>query len=98
MVDKPSTVVAPRGAVAAMAWFFENSLDIFTAVQGGRLTRANGAWTRITGWNPPEKQGLSFWDFVHPDDLAATKTAISDLPHSSRDVAEHRLSTADGRW
>ena len=98
MVDKPQTVVASRGAVAAMTWFFANSLDIFVAIQHAGLTKANGAWTGLTGWTPPEEAGRSFWDYVHPDDLAAARAATDDLPLAQRAVVEHRVSTADGRW
>jgi len=91
-------VMAPRGAVAAMAWFFQNSLDIFLGVQGDLQTKTNGAWKTLTGWEAPEVLGRSFWDFVHPDDLDRTRAAIDKLPLGERCVVEHRLSTASGGW
>ncbi|HLI67395.1 MAG TPA: response regulator [Caulobacteraceae bacterium] len=98
MVDKPETVVAPRGAVAAMSWFFTNSLDVFMAVERGALTKTNGAWTSLTGWPAPESEDRSFWDYVHPDDRAAAHGAVDGLALAERAVVEHRISTADGRW
>ncbi|HLK25152.1 MAG TPA: ATP-binding protein [Caulobacteraceae bacterium] len=98
MATEPDHVTAPRGAIAAMAWFFENSLDIFLAVEKGEHTRANGAWKSLTGWDTPQALGRSFWDFVHPEDLAEARGAIDALAHTERCVVEHRLSTAAGGW
>jgi two-component system, sensor histidine kinase len=98
MPAETDNVMAPRGAVAAMAWFFENSLDIFLAVQGSKQTKANGAWKTLTGWEAPEDLGRPFWDFVHPDDLDRTRAAIDKLALGERCVVEHRLSTASGGW
>jgi two-component system, sensor histidine kinase len=98
MAAKTDQMIAPRGAVAAMAWFFENSLDIFLAVQADKQTKANGAWKTLTGWEPPEVLGRSFWDFVHPDDLDGSRAAFDRLTLGERSVVEHRLSTAAGGW
>ncbi len=98
MPAETDQVMAPRGAVAAMAWFFENSLDIFLGVQAGKQTKANGAWKTLTGWEPPEVLGRSFWDFVHPDDLDGARAAFDRLTLGERSVVEHRLSTAAGGW
>jgi PAS domain S-box-containing protein len=98
MATKPDQVMAPRGAVAAMAWFFQNSLDIFIAVQGDQQAKANDAWKTLTGWESPEVLGHSFWAFVHADDLEQARAAIDGLEIGQRSVVEHRVSTAAGGW
>jgi PAS domain S-box-containing protein len=98
MPAETDQVMAPRGAVAAMAWFFENSLDIFLAVQGGAQTKANGAWKTVTGWEAPEVLGRSFWDFVHADDIDHAQAEMARLTLGARCVVEHRISTAAGGW
>jgi PAS domain S-box-containing protein len=98
MATETDQVLAPRGAVAAMAWFFQNSLDIFLGVNGDRETKANGAWKTLTGWEDPEVLGRSFWEFVHPDDVDSARSTIGSLRRGERAVVEHRLSTAAGGW
>ncbi len=98
MASETDQVMASRGAVAAMSWFFENSLDVFLGVQGDQQTKTNPAWKALTGREPPEALGRSFWDFVHPDDLERVRASIKGLALGERCVVEHRLSSVSGAW
>src|SRR5689334_7704695 len=98
MVDRSETVVASRGAIAAMTWFYMNSLDAFLAAEHGVLGRPNDVWLTMTGRDPAEAQGKLFWDFVHPEDVEAARAAVGELELTQRAEAEHRISTADGGW
>jgi PAS domain S-box-containing protein len=98
MAGEPAELNVPAGAVKAMAWFFENSLDVFLAVRRNGHTRANPTWKKLTGWDLPEARGQSFWDFVHPDDRDAARVEIEHLQNTERCVVELRLSIAEGGW
>jgi PAS domain S-box-containing protein len=98
MPTQPSQLQITDGAIRAMAWFFDNSLDIFLCVQGGVLTRTNKTWTALTGWDAPDALGLSFWDFVHADDVVEARAAVGALGLGERCVVEHRVSTTAAGW
>jgi PAS domain S-box-containing protein len=98
MAREPAELKVPAGAVKAMGWFFENSLDVFLAVQRNGPTKANPTWKKLTGWDLPEPTGQSFWDFVHPEDRAAARAETEALQTDQRCVIEHRLSLAEGGW
>src|ERR1700722_684077 len=98
MPTQPSQLQITDGAIRAMAWFFDNSLDIFLCVQGGVLTRTNKTWTALTGWDAPDALGLSFWDFVHADDVVEARAAVGALGLGEGCVAEHRESTTAAGW
>jgi PAS domain S-box-containing protein len=96
---EPTEVVVPVGALKAVAWFFENSLDVFLAIEKDILRRTNGTWTSLTGWTAEEAQGLSFWSLVHPDDVAAARAAMDGLVEiGDRAEHDHRLAKKDGGW
>jgi PAS domain S-box-containing protein len=98
MAREAAALNVPVGAIKAMAWFFENSLDVFLAVRRDGLTKSNPTWTAFTGWQPPEAMGKSFWDYVHPDDREAAQAAVCGLALGERGVVEHRVSSAEGGW
>jgi PAS domain S-box-containing protein len=98
MAREPAELRVPAGAVKAMGWFFENSLDVFLAVQRNGLTKANPTWKKLTGWDLPEATGQSFWDFVHPEDRGPARAEIEGLQTNERCVIEHRLGMAEGGW
>ncbi len=96
---EPTDVVVPLGALKAVAWFFENSLDAFLAIEKDILRRTNATWTSLTGWTTEEAEGLSFWSLVHPDDVAAARAATDGLVEiGDRAEHDHRLAKKDGGW
>ena len=60
--------------------FFSVSLDLSCiANTRGHFLRLNPAWERILGYRREELMAGRFFDFVHPDDLAGTREAVSRL-------------------
>jgi two-component system cell cycle sensor histidine kinase/response regulator CckA len=58
--------------------FFSLSIDMLCiAAVDGRFLRVNAAWASVLGWKVEALEGKRFLDFVHPDDLAATHTALA---------------------
>jgi two-component system cell cycle sensor histidine kinase/response regulator CckA len=45
----------------------------------GHFKRVNPSWTRTLGWTEAEIQARSWLDFVHPDDVEATRAADQKL-------------------
>lgn len=60
--------------------FFNLALD-FMCVAGldGYFKRINPSWTQVLGWSEEEFLTRPFFDFIHPDDIAATTAAVSQL-------------------
>ncbi len=60
--------------------FFASSLDLLAiADTDGRFRRLNPEWERSLGYDVTELKGASFFDFIHPDDVAPTMEAVSTL-------------------
>ncbi|MCK9591037.1 MAG: PAS domain S-box protein [Methanoregula sp.] len=82
--------------------YFSASLDLFCiADTNGFFRRLNPEWERDLGYTLAEMEGHRFLDFVHPDDMQATLSAIADL--ASQKVVIHftnRFRHKDGsyRW
>ena len=59
----------------------------------------NERWTEKLGWSETELKSHPFLHFVHPDDVAATEGAVSQLL-SGADLVEfqNRYRAADGSW
>jgi PAS domain S-box-containing protein len=82
--------------------FFSVTLDLLCiANTEGYFLRLNPAWERVLGYSREELTAGRFLDFVHPDDLAGTREAVSRLA-SQREVIhfENRYRCKDGtyRW
>ncbi|MBS4057346.1 MAG: PAS domain S-box protein [Bacteroidales bacterium] len=60
--------------------FFNLALD-FMCVAGmdGYFKRINPSWTQVFGWSEEEFLTRPFFDFIHPDDIAPTTAAVSQL-------------------
>jgi PAS domain S-box-containing protein len=82
--------------------FFTLSLDLFCiASLDGYFIRLNPAWERVLGIPRDELLARPWLDFVHPDDLEATRGAGTTLIHGVEVMAfENRYRRADGsyRW
>lgn len=65
--------------------FFEYSLDLITIIGlKGEFIKINGAWTNTLGWAFGDLQDKKFIDYVHPDDVDITKTALLELFQSKK--------------
>ena len=65
----------------------------------GRFLRLNPAWERTLGLPVAEMVGRPFLEFVHPDDIAATRAETAALAEGHETVSfENRYRDADGRW
>ncbi|MEO1134142.1 MAG: GAF domain-containing protein, partial [Cyanobacteria bacterium J06639_1] len=61
------------------------------------VRRVNPAWQRLTGFSSQELCDRRFIEFVHPDDVDATETRLTDLHYGQRITDfEHRLIRRDG--
>jgi PAS domain S-box-containing protein len=81
---------------------FELSHDLLSVFDGdGRLVRVNPAFERMLGQPSAALAGRSIFDFVHPDDHAATAAALASVGTGAAPSAvETRWRGADGsfRW
>ena len=60
--------------------YFTIAQDLFCiASLDGYFLRLNPAWEHTLGYTADELQARPFFDFVHPEDLAATKDAVAQL-------------------
>jgi PAS domain S-box-containing protein len=82
--------------------FFTASLDLFCiADTEGYFRRLNPEWEKTLGYTLDELEGHRFLDFVHPDDLASTLSAVADLKEQKNVINfTNRYRHKDGtyRW
>ncbi len=69
-----------KAAELELEQFFTISLDLLCiADMQGYFRRVNLAWEKTLGYTLEELENKPFLDFVHPDDVAATLEAMSNL-------------------
>ena len=82
--------------------YFTIAQDLFCiASLDGYFLRLNPAWEHTLGYTADELQARPFLDFVHPEDLPATKDAIAQLAcHKELVNFPNRYRCKDGsyRW
>lgn len=82
--------------------FFNSSLDLLCiADTEGNFRRMNPEWEHALGYPVSELEGKKFLEFVHPDDLTLTVTAVSSLKGQAAVLNfENRYRHKDGsyRW
>ncbi len=80
--------------------YFDLSRDLVcTATIGGSFEQVNARWTATLGWTEKELRERPFLDFVHPDDLEATRQRIARLRRGEdHDPFVNRYATRDGGW
>lgn len=60
--------------------YFNHSLDLLCiADTDGYFRRLNPEWERTLGYPVADLEGRQFMDFIHPDDVAATRDALAQL-------------------
>ncbi len=70
--------VAARTAERDRMWRLSTDLMLVADLQGNMLS-INPAWTALLGWTPSELRGRNFFEFLHPDDQAATRAEMKRL-------------------
>jgi PAS domain S-box-containing protein len=78
-----------------------NSSDVVTVLTAdGVSTYQSPAIKRILGYEPEEHTGVNGFDYVHPDDLPATRLAFSTVIEQGgiTSPVEYRYRRADGSW
>lgn len=63
--------------------FFELNLELLCIADfKGEFIKTNNAWSQTLGYSSSELKNISFWDLVHPDDIASTRKAMKKLEKS----------------
>ncbi|WP_156949773.1 hybrid sensor histidine kinase/response regulator [Simplicispira psychrophila] len=70
--------VAVRTAERDRMWRLSTDVMLVADMKGNLLS-LNPAWTTLLGWTQTELLGRTFLDFIHPDDLQATRVEIGKL-------------------
>ncbi|MGB2925299.1 MAG: ATP-binding protein [Limnothrix sp.] len=80
--------------------FFSLSPNLFCVANfDGKLLRVNPAWEDILGYMQDELIKGDFWTFVHPEDEAITREALSQLVNHGEVLnLEHRFRCANGTY
>ncbi|MCD1655550.1 PAS domain S-box protein [Treponema zuelzerae] len=80
--------------------FFSINLDLLCIADiDGHFLKVNKEWEHVLGYGVAELENRVFLDFVHPDDMAATLSAISRLA-AQEEVLNfvNRYRCRDGSW
>jgi PAS domain S-box-containing protein len=65
----------------------------------GYFKRINPTWTQLFGWSEEEYRSKQFFEFVHPDDIEATRAAISNLEKGNNLLSfENHYRCKDGTY
>ena len=82
--------------------FFGVTLDLLCVAEiSGRLIRLNAAWERTLGYPVSALENANFMDFIHPDDLPATRDTLARLASGEEAIDfVNRYRCRDGtyRW
>ncbi|HTN20581.1 MAG TPA: response regulator [Pelobium sp.] len=79
---------------------FRISKDLICILEpSGNFVNVNPGFTYLLDWDTPSLIKQSFFDFVHPDDLLATKEKIDKLAAGASTVSfSHRFRAKDGTY
>jgi len=90
--------VARHAADRDRMWRLSTNVMI-VADFSGQILNVNPAWTQIFGWTEDELVGTRFIDFIHPDDLAATKAEMRRLQRGTTILNfENRYRDKSGQY
>jgi PAS domain S-box-containing protein len=79
----------------------ENAADVVVQMSpDGVTTWVSPSVTGILGWRPEEIVGLSWFDFIHPEEVAAVRETVARAAAGESVSGRTRLRHADGsyRW
>jgi PAS domain S-box-containing protein len=69
-----------REKTEELEMFFQGGLDLLCiADTSGRFLRLNPEWEKVLGYRTEDLEGKDFMQFVHPEDVATTLEAMSQL-------------------
>ena len=81
---------------------WKNSRDLIVTVgTDGVFREVSPSWLTMLGHRPEEVVGRDFREYLHPDDIEPTETALGDfIPHRNLTAFENRYLHKDGgvRW
>ena len=80
--------------------FFDLLPDLLCIVdQNDRFVRASASWKHVLGWDPADLVGKTVTDFMHPDDVEATRKEVSQLGVNATSVTfSNRYRTRTGAY
>lgn len=80
--------------------FFSINLDLLCIADlDGNFIKVNKEWENALGYSVEELEGSKFLDFIHPDDIAATLEALSQLNNQNRVLNfTNRYRRKDGEY
>lgn len=89
-----------RQRTAEMQRFFDLSLDgLIIADDKGYFTRLNPAFAKMLGYTEEVLKNRPFMEFVHPDDIEATRAEVQKLLRGLPTIQFHnRYRTYDGNY
>jgi PAS domain S-box-containing protein len=65
----------------------------------GYFKRINPTWTQLLGWSEEEFHSKEFFEFIHPDDIEATRAAMSNLGQGNNLLSfENHYRCKDGTY
>ncbi|HEX5984554.1 MAG TPA: PAS domain S-box protein [Solirubrobacterales bacterium] len=79
----------------------EQSGDVVSRADAeGTYLYVSHAASRLYGWEPEQMVGRSAFEYIHPEDLAATRAGQAELIGGASEeiTAEYRMRCADGRY
>lgn len=91
---------SPVHAAEYLERFFESTQDLLCIADAdGNCLRRNKQWESILGYSQDALKGVNLLDLVHPDDAAAAREAVKQLP-GQQEVTSfmNRYRCADGTY
>lgn len=87
-----------RTAERDRMWRLSTDLMLVSTFDG-QIEAVNPAWTRLLGWQNDQLVSKSFIEFIHPDDLEATKREMASLEDGVTTFSfTNRYRKADGDY
>jgi PAS domain S-box-containing protein len=89
--------VAEQTAERNRVW--NNSRDLLAVLHDGVFRDVNPAWTRVLGYPTSELIGRDYFEFVVPDDVSSSRTAMAEAPQALNvKTFENRIKRHDGSF